>query len=47
MSVTIALVTNEVDPLQHPAEVNDRAMDLKKVGKQHSGSYIARERRGP
>ncbi len=46
MSLTIALVSNAVEPLVHPAQVNDRAMELKKFGKAQPGSYIARDRRG-
>ncbi len=46
MSLTIALVTNENEPLVHPAQVNDRAMELKKYGKKQPGSFIAHDRRG-
>lgn len=46
MSLTIALVTNENEALVHPAQVNDRAMELKKYGKSQPGSFVARERRG-
>jgi diguanylate cyclase (GGDEF)-like protein len=46
MSLTIALVTGDNEPLVHPAQVNDRAMELKKYGKKQKGSYIARDRRG-
>jgi diguanylate cyclase (GGDEF)-like protein len=45
MSLTIALVTNENEPLVHPAQINDRAMELKKYGKKRRGSFIARDRR--
>jgi PleD family two-component response regulator len=45
MSVTIALVTDEAEPLFHPAQINDRAAELKKFGKKQKGSFIARERR--
>jgi diguanylate cyclase (GGDEF)-like protein len=46
MSVTIAVVTGDNEPLVHPAQVNDRAMELKRFGKKQRGSYIARDRRG-
>jgi diguanylate cyclase (GGDEF)-like protein len=46
MSLTIALITGENEPLVHPAQVNDRATELKNFGKKRRGSYIARDRRG-
>jgi PleD family two-component response regulator len=45
MSLTIAVVTSEHEALEHPAQVNDRAMELKHFGKKQPGSFIARERR--
>lgn len=45
MSLTIALVVDEGNRLKHYAEVSDIASELKKFGKDMTGSVVVRERR--
>jgi len=45
MSVTVAMVVDEDNRLKHFAQVSDIASELKKYGKQMSGSVVVRERR--
>ena len=45
MSITIALVVSTDDKIQHFAEINDIASDLKKYGKNIKGSVVIKERR--
>ena len=45
MSLTIALVIDEGNRLKHYAEVSDIASELKKFGKDMTGSVVVRERR--
>ena len=45
MSVTVAMVVDEDNRLRHFAQVSDIASELKKYGKQMSGSVVVRERR--
>ncbi|MBI4720975.1 MAG: response regulator [Chitinivibrionia bacterium] len=45
MSVTIALVVSSENKVQHFAEINDIALELKRYGKQMKGSVVIKERR--
>ena len=45
MSITIALVVSTENKIEHFAEINDIASELKKYGKKVKGSVIIRERR--
>jgi PleD family two-component response regulator len=45
MSVTIALVVSTDNEINHFAEINDIASDLKKYGKKLKGSVVIKERR--
>ena len=45
MSVTIALVVSSDTNVQHFAEINDYASELKKYGKKVKGSVVVKERR--
>lgn len=45
MAVTIALVIKSDNKIQHFAEINDIAIELKKCGKQVRGSVVIKERR--
>jgi diguanylate cyclase (GGDEF)-like protein len=45
MSVTVALVVSSEDKIQHFAEINDIARELKAYGKKIKGSVVVRERR--
>jgi len=45
MAVTIALVVSADDRINHFAERNDIANELKKYGKQIRGSVVIKERR--
>lgn len=45
MSLTIALVIDEENRLKHYAEVSDISSELKKFGKDMTGSVVVRERR--
>jgi len=45
MSVTVAMVIDENKRLKHFAQVSDIASELKKYGKQMTGSVVVRERR--
>ncbi len=45
MSITIALVISTENKIEHFAEINDIASDLKKYGKKVKGSVVIRERR--
>jgi GGDEF domain-containing protein len=45
MSLTVALVIDEGNRLKHYAEVSDIASELKKFGKDMTGSVVVRERR--
>jgi diguanylate cyclase (GGDEF)-like protein len=45
MSVTIALVVSAENKVQHFAEINDIALELKRYGKQMKGSIVVKERR--
>lgn len=45
MSITIALVISTDNKIEHFAEINDIASDLKKYGKSMKGSVVIKERR--
>lgn len=45
MSITIALVVSTDNSINHFAEINDIASDLKRYGKKMKGSVVIRERR--
>jgi PleD family two-component response regulator len=45
MSITIALVLSRDNDIQHFAEINDIASELKKYGKKIKGSVVIKERR--
>jgi diguanylate cyclase (GGDEF)-like protein len=45
MSITIALVVSTDNSINHFAEINDIASDLKKYGKKMKGSVVIKERR--
>jgi hypothetical protein len=45
MSITIALVVSADNKINHFAEINDIASDLKKYGKKMKGSVVIKERR--
>ena len=45
MSVTIALVSTDRVPVRHQAELNDKAQELKELGKTMHGSVVVNERR--
>ncbi|MBP2681554.1 MAG: hypothetical protein H6Q78_1417, partial [Candidatus Krumholzibacteriota bacterium] len=45
MSITIALVLSKDNNIQHFAEINDIASELKKYGKKIKGSCVIKERR--
>jgi PleD family two-component response regulator len=45
MSITIALVVSTDNKINHFAEINDIASDLKKYGKKMKGSVVIKERR--
>jgi GGDEF domain-containing protein len=45
MSITIALVISTDNKIEHFAEINDIASDLKKYGKNMKGSCVIKERR--
>jgi len=45
MSVTIALVSTDRVPVTHQAELNDKAQELKELGKTLPGSVVVTERR--
>jgi PleD family two-component response regulator len=45
MSITIALVVSTENKINHFAEINDIAIDLKKYGKKMKGSVVIKERR--
>lgn len=45
MSITIALVMSKDNNIQHFAEINDIASELKKYGKRIKGSVVIKERR--
>jgi PleD family two-component response regulator len=45
MSITIALVMSKDNNIQHFAEINDIASELKKYGKKIKGSVVIKERR--
>ena len=45
MSITIALVVSTENTINHFAEINDIASDLKRYGKKMKGSVVIRERR--
>jgi len=45
MSITIALVVSSENKVQHFAEINDIALELKRFGKQMKGSVVIKERR--
>jgi PleD family two-component response regulator len=45
MSITIALVVSVDNKINHFAEINDIAIDLKKYGKKMKGSVVIKERR--
>lgn len=45
MAVTVALVVSSDDKVQHFAEINDIALELKRYGKQIKGSVVVKERR--
>lgn len=45
MSVTIALVSTDRVPVSHQAELNDKAQELKELGKTMPGSVVVTERR--
>jgi PleD family two-component response regulator len=45
MSITIALVVSTDNKIEHFAEINDIASDLKKYGKSMKGSVVIKERR--
>jgi len=45
MSITIALVISVDNKINHFAEINDIASDLKKYGKKMNGSVVIKERR--
>jgi len=45
MSITIALVISADNSINHFAEINDIASDLKRYGKKMKGSVVIKERR--
>ncbi len=45
MSITVAMVVDEENRLKHFAQVSDIASELKKYGKQMTGSVVVKERR--
>ncbi|MNC97667.1 hypothetical protein D3C83_153930 [compost metagenome] len=46
LGVTLAIVTNEKEPITHIGRVADIASELKRYGKSMNGSIVVRERRG-
>jgi len=46
LGVTLAVVTNEKEPITHIGRVADIASELKRYGKSMTGSVVVRERRG-
>lgn len=46
LGITLAVVTNEKEPITHIGRVADIASELKRYGKSMTGSVVVRERRG-